>query len=133
MYGATMFLFKPTALAGAIALATGFFAAAHAADNQTANNDQQDVPPLDTIVVTASRTAEPIKNVPARIDVIDSKTIEQTPIAGLPYLLQQDASINMVQSGGYGQQSSIFLRGRIRSYASFKRWCSLKLSIIRHS
>ncbi|MHA3055788.1 TonB-dependent receptor [Acinetobacter sp. ANC 4633] len=106
----TMFLFKPTALAGAIALATSFLATAHAADNQTANNDQ-DVAPLDTIVVTASRTAEPIKNVPARIDVIDSKAIEQIPIAGLPYLLQQDASINMVQSGGYGQLSSIFLRG----------------------
>lgn len=106
-----MFLFKPTALAGAIALATGFFAAAHAADNQTANNDQQDVPPLDTIVVTASRTAEPIKNVPARIDVIDQKTIQQSPVADLGQLLKQDAALNVVQSGGIGQITSVFTRG----------------------
>ena len=111
MYGATMFLFKPTALAGAIALATGFFAAAHAADNQTANNDQQDVPPLDTIVVTASRTAEPIKNVPARIDVIDQKTIEQNPTLNVSDLLQKDASVYIKQNGGIGQGTTLSLRG----------------------
>jgi len=111
MYGATMFLFKPTALAGAIALATGFFAAAHAADNQTANNDQQDVPPLDTIVVTASRTAEPIKNVPARIDVIDQKTIEQNPTLNVSDLLQKDASVYIKQNGGIGQGTILSLRG----------------------
>ena len=106
-----MFLFKPTALAGAIALATGFFAAAHAADNQTANNDQQDVPPLDTIVVTASRTAEPIKNVPARIDVIDQKTIEQNPTLNVSDLLQKDASVYIKQNGGIGQGTILSLRG----------------------
>ena len=35
----------------------------------------------------------------------------KSPIASLPQLLQTDASINMVQSGGYGQAASIFLRG----------------------
>jgi outer membrane receptor for ferrienterochelin and colicin len=32
---------------------------------------------LDTIVVTASRSEEKLKNVPARMTVIDQKTIEQ--------------------------------------------------------
>jgi vitamin B12 transporter len=40
-----------------------------------------------------------------------NQKLEQSPIASLPQLLQTDASINMVQSGGYGQAASIFLRG----------------------
>ena len=98
-------LFQPTALVGAIAIAMGFSSSVQAAEQTTATTK------LDTIVVTATRSEEKIQDVPARINVIEPKIVEQSPIAALPQLLQTDASINMVQSGGYGQAASIFLRG----------------------
>ena len=66
---------------------------------------------LDTLVVTATRSEEKIGNVPARINIIKPKILEQSPIASLPDLLMTDPAITVVQSGGYGQASSIFLRG----------------------
>ncbi|MCH4246907.1 MAG: TonB-dependent receptor [Acinetobacter populi] len=93
--------FQPASLAGAIAIvltSTTTFAA-----DQTIE--------LDPIVVTASKSEEKASEVPARISVINEQTLTQSPIAALPSLLQQEAAINMVQSGGYGQISSIFLRG----------------------
>ncbi|MEG1856577.1 MAG: TonB-dependent receptor, partial [Acinetobacter sp.] len=98
-------LFQPTALVGAIAIAMGFSVSAQANTNSSVNAS------LETLVVTASRTEQKISEVPARINIIEPKILEQSPIASLPQLLQTDASINMVQSGGYGQTASIFLRG----------------------
>ncbi len=99
-------IFQPTRLVGAIAIAMGFSSTTFAQDQSSAKTAT-----LDTIVVTASRSEEKLKNVPARINIIEPKILEQSPIASLPQLLQTDASINMVQSGGYGQAASIFLRG----------------------
>ncbi|WP_332605749.1 TonB-dependent receptor plug domain-containing protein [Acinetobacter sp. ESBL14] len=99
-------VFQPTRLVGAIAIAMGFSSPAFAQDQSSDKTAT-----LDTIVVTASKTPESIKNVPARINIIEPKILEQSPIASLPQLLQTDASINMVQTGGYGQSASIFTRG----------------------
>jgi vitamin B12 transporter len=98
--------FQPTRLVGAIAIAMGFTSPAFAQDQSTDKTAT-----LDTIVVTASRSEQKISEVPARINIIEPTILEQSPIASLPQLLQTDASINMVQSGGYGQTASIFLRG----------------------
>ncbi|WP_445403863.1 TonB-dependent receptor plug domain-containing protein [Acinetobacter vivianii] len=98
--------FQPTRLVGAIAIAMGFTSPAFAQDQSTDKTAT-----LDTIVVTASRSEQKISEVPARINIIEPKILEQSPIASLPQLLETDASINMVQSGGYGQTASIFLRG----------------------
>lgn len=99
-------IFQPTRLVGAIAIAMGFSSTSFAQDQ---SNDKTAT--LDTIVVTASRSEQKISEVPARINIIEPNILEQSPIASLPQLLQTDASINMVQSGGYGQAASIFLRG----------------------
>ncbi|WAU75992.1 TonB-dependent receptor plug domain-containing protein [Acinetobacter sp. TR3] len=99
-------IFQPTRLVGAIAIAMGFSSTTFAQDQSTNKTAT-----LDTIVVTASRTEQKVSEVPARINIIEPKILEQSPIASLPQLLQTDASINMVQSGGYGQMASIFLRG----------------------
>lgn len=66
---------------------------------------------LQPLVVTATRSETALNQVPARISVLDQALLEQSPIASLPHLLMQDASLNMVQLGGMGQQASIFLRG----------------------
>lgn len=100
--------FQPTALVGAIALAMGFSTSVFATESQ----EQPAVnAALDTLVVTATRSEEKIGNVPARINVIGADQIEQSPIASFPQLMMTDASINMVQSGGYGQIASLFMRG----------------------
>ncbi|UBX51968.1 TonB-dependent receptor [Acinetobacter pseudolwoffii] len=96
---------QPTALVGAIALALGFTSSVQAAEQKVAKAS------LDTIVVTATRSEEKIENVPARISIIEPAILEQSPIAELPHLLMSDASIDMMQYGGYGQAASIFTRG----------------------
>jgi vitamin B12 transporter len=107
MYGASMpNLFQPTALVGAIAIAMGFSTSVSAQDNTNVVNAS-----LDTLVVTATRSEEKIKDVPARISIIEPQIVEQSPIAELPHLLMSDASIDMMQYGGYGQAASIFTRG----------------------
>ena len=98
--------FQPTRLVGAIAIAMGFSSVAFAQDQSTDKTVS-----LDTIVVTASKSPESIKNVPARINVIDDKTIHQNPISNLSDLIQLDPSIYVKQSGGMGQLSEVSLRG----------------------
>ena len=109
MYGAIMsIILQPTALVGAIAIAMGLTSTAFA---DTQNSSKQVNTTLDTLVVTASRSEEKIKDIPARISIIEPQILEQSPIAELPHLLMSDAAINMVQSGGYGQNAAIFTRG----------------------
>jgi vitamin B12 transporter len=115
MYGASMpNLFQPTALVGAIAIAMGFSTSASAQDNTNVVNAS-----LDTLVVTATRSEEKIKDIPARISVIDEKTIEQSPISDLSHLLQREAALNIVQTGGIGQQTSAFIRGTNSTHLLF--------------
>lgn len=99
-------VFQPTRLVGAIAIAMGFSSPAFAQDQSSDKTAT-----LDTIVVTASRTEEKLKNVPARLTVIDQKTIEQNPILNLSDLVQKDPSIYIKQNGGIGQGTSLSLRG----------------------
>ena len=98
--------FQPTTLVGAIALAMGLSSTAFA-ETQSSDTTAQ----LSPIVVTATRSEEKIENVPARISIIEPHILEQSPIAELPHLLMSDASIDMMQYGGYGQAASIFTRG----------------------
>ena len=116
MYGASMSnVFQPTALVGAIAIAMGFSANVLAADAVKKANSTT----LDTIVITASRSEEKIKDVPSRISVIDEKTIEQSPVADFPSLLSKEAGLTVKQVGGYGQTASVFLRGTNASHTLF--------------
>ena len=100
-------IFKPTALVGAVAIAMGLSSTVFA---ETSSNSEANSK-LNTIVVTATRSEEKIENVPARISIIEPQILEQSPIAELPHLLMSDASIDMMQYGGYGQAASIFTRG----------------------
>ncbi len=102
-----MSIFKPTILVTAIASAMGLTTVAHAQDS---NTDQSSVQ-LDPIVVTASKTEQKASQVPARITVITKNDIEKNPALNLSDILKQDAALNIVQSGGIGQTSSIFTRG----------------------
>ncbi|MDQ8953585.1 TonB-dependent receptor [Acinetobacter rudis] len=76
-----------------------------------AANDQQERVVLPTLVVTASKSAEEIEKVPARMNVIDQQEISQNPAINLSDLLQKEASIFIKQNGGLGQTSELSLRG----------------------
>ncbi|WP_026471176.1 TonB-dependent receptor plug domain-containing protein [Alkanindiges illinoisensis] len=99
-------IFVPSALTAAI-LSASILPATAAITVLDANSSAA----LPIIVVTASKTPEAIEQVPARISIIDEQTIQQSPIADLPHLLQREAALNIVQLGSYGQQTSIFTRG----------------------
>ncbi|MGN2485402.1 TonB-dependent receptor plug domain-containing protein [Acinetobacter calcoaceticus] len=96
--------FQPTRLVGAIAIAMGCSPVIFAEDTTNATQ-------LDPIVVTASKSAEKASEVPARITVIDEKTIEQNPLLNVSDIIQRDPSVYIKQSGGLGQISEISLRG----------------------
>lgn len=97
-------LFQPTALVGAIAMGCSSTVFAQATSSETSIL-------LEPLVVTASKSAEKISEVPARISIISEQTIEQNPIADLPTLLRREAGLTVHQTGGYGQTASIFIRG----------------------
>ncbi len=96
--------FQPTRLVGAIAIAMGCSPIIFAEDTTTTTQ-------LDPIVVTASKSAEKASEVPARISVIDEKTIEQNPALNLSDLIQKDASVYIKQNGGLGQGTNLSIRG----------------------
>lgn len=96
--------FQPTRLVGAIAIAMGFSPITFAEDTTNATQ-------LDPIVVTASKSAEKASEVPARISVIDEKTIGQNSLLNVSDIIQRDPSVYIKQSGGLGQISEISLRG----------------------
>lgn len=100
-------IFKPTALVGAVAIAMGLSSTAFA---ETSSNSEINAK-LNTIVVTATRSEESLKNIPVRLTVIDQKTIEKNPLLNVSDVIQRDPSVYIKQSGGIGQVSEIALRG----------------------
>jgi len=66
---------------------------------------------LEPIIVTASREPEPQFQALAPTIVIDRDTIERSPGSDVGDLLRFNAGIDVVRSGGPGQETSLFIRG----------------------
>jgi vitamin B12 transporter len=79
----------------------GFLGAANAA--------LEDQP--DTVVVTATRIPTPELQVASSITVVTADDIAAREIRTLPDLLKQVPGLNVVQTGGPGGQTSVFMRG----------------------
>ncbi len=69
---------------------------------------------LDPVFVTATRSAQPIADLLADVTVIDADEIARIGAGGLVQLLQRQAGAEIVQNGGPGGVSGIFLRGANR-------------------
>lgn len=93
------FLFSSAAL---IALAAPAFA-----------QSQLTYPHLDdeNVVVSANRLPTPVSDVASSVTVITAADIERRQDRSLTDVLRQVPGLNIVQSGGAGGQSSIFMRG----------------------
>jgi vitamin B12 transporter len=74
-----------------------------------ANTELEDVP--DTVVVTATRIPTPQLQVASSISVISADEIAARQLQTLPDLLKDMPGLNVVQSGGPGGQTSLFMRG----------------------
>ena len=72
---------------------------------QTTNSDTE------TVVVTATRTPTPEAQVASSITVVTAADIAAKQAQTLPDALQDVPGLNVVQSGGPGEQTSLFMRG----------------------
>ncbi len=70
-----------------------------------------EAPQLPSVVVTATRTAQPLSSVLSDVRIIDSETIRDAGAATLTELLQLHGGAEIAANGGPGQNSSVFLRG----------------------
>jgi vitamin B12 transporter len=68
------------------------------------------VPP-ESVVVTATRIATPANQVASAMTVIDASDIELRQQRSLPDVLADVPGLNLVQTGGEGGQTSVFMRG----------------------
>jgi vitamin B12 transporter len=75
----------------------------------TANANEQ--PELQTIVVTATRIPTPELEIASSVTVVTAEEIAARQIRTLPDLLKEIPGLNVVQSGGPGGQTSVFMRG----------------------
>jgi vitamin B12 transporter len=81
-------------------------ASAAIADGNLAADD-----PLQTVVVTATRIPTPEIQVASSVSVITADDIAARQIRTLPDLLREVPGLNVVQTGGPGGQTSVFMRG----------------------
>lgn len=70
-----------------------------------------EIPTLEPIVVTATRSAQPSDQALAAISVIDRAAIERSQARSLQELLRDQPGFTIANNGGLGKTSSIFLRG----------------------
>lgn len=66
---------------------------------------------LESIVVTPTRTALSTDEALANVTVIDSKQLANLPLQDIGDILRTYADVDVVRSGGLGQNTSIFIRG----------------------
>ena len=88
----------------------------HAQHGTKAARDATD---LDNVVVTATRTAMTVDASIAAVEVIDRAEIEHSSAGSLPELLRGRAGITIVNQGGLGKLSTLFLRGTESDHTLF--------------
>jgi vitamin B12 transporter len=66
---------------------------------------------LETLVVTATRIPTPELDVASSITIITADDIAARQVRTLPDLLKEVPGLNLVQTGGPGGQTSVFMRG----------------------
>ena len=80
---------------GGLFLSTGAFAAA----------------PVEQVVVTAARVEQPVSEVIGSVSVITREEIQRRLVQSTQDLLRGETGVNVVNNGGLGKLSNVFLRG----------------------
>jgi len=71
----------------------------------------QVMPQLREMVVTATRSAQPLTDVVADVTIIDRERIERSGAVGLADVLKRVPGIEIARNGGPGATTSVFMRG----------------------
>ncbi|WP_394673265.1 TonB-dependent receptor [Limnobacter sp.] len=71
----------------------------------------QKKPTFDSVVVTATRTEQPITEVLADVTVIDRETLDRAGQTSLREVLAQQPGVQMSANGSYRSNTNVFLRG----------------------
>ena len=79
----------------------------------------RDAKDLDNLVVTATRTATTADAALAAVEVIDRDELDASSARSLPELLRGRAGITIVNQGGMGKLSTLFLRGTESDHTLF--------------
>ncbi|MBL0123802.1 MAG: TonB-dependent receptor [Betaproteobacteria bacterium] len=97
-------LLFPLVLSVSLSLSYTYTTTAHAQITEPPNR-------LDNVVITATRTAQPLDSTLAQAAIITRDEIESAGVASLTELLQRKAGLEIRATGGPGQPSSVFIRG----------------------
>lgn len=104
----------PTAAAVHGAVHLGIVLAATSAGVALGQSGPPNAARLDPVAVTATRSMQPIAELLADITVIGADEIARGGVQSLPEFLQRQPGVEIVQNGGPGAVSGIFLRGANR-------------------
>lgn len=66
---------------------------------------------LQELVVTATRTEQPLSDLVADVSIIDSETLRNSGAVGLPDVLARVPGLEFTRNGGPGNSSSVYVRG----------------------
>lgn len=66
---------------------------------------------MEPLLITATRTAVPVAESSASVEVITREELERLPAADIADVLRLRAGVEIARVGGPGQQTSVFLRG----------------------
>jgi vitamin B12 transporter len=95
---------RPAALTSlALALAAVFSSAAYA--------DSADIAAADTVVVTATRTPQPLADVISDTVTIKAEQIAEAGAGSIVDLLKRQRGIEVTRNGGAGSSSNVYIRG----------------------
>ncbi|HJR74618.1 MAG TPA: TonB-dependent hemoglobin/transferrin/lactoferrin family receptor [Luteimonas sp.] len=101
---------RPSLLSFALWLALQGLAAAQAAPSGPAAEGDVDVQ-LDPVVVTATRTARPLSDVPNTVDVIDRERMDETLVRDLRDLVRYEPGVSVTSGVGRFGLGDIRIRG----------------------
>ncbi|HRM00494.1 MAG TPA: TonB-dependent receptor [Acidovorax sp.] len=101
-----------------LALAAMLACAAQAREGGVQLAQNLRAPSMSEVVVTATRTAQPLSDIVADVSVVDRETIEQSGATGLADVLARLPGIEMARNGGPGASTSLFLRGAETRYTA---------------
>ena len=66
---------------------------------------------LDPLIVSATRMPSPLSDVPMTVTVVSREDIEESKVDTVGDLLRQVVGVEVLQSGGRGTSTSVFIRG----------------------
>jgi vitamin B12 transporter len=99
---------RPRLMAAAFLLAAPFICRAQDAASSALSNSEAET---EEIVVSATRIETPINEIGSSVTLISAEEIERNQRRTLPDVLQTVPGLNIVQTGGPGGKSSVFMRG----------------------